>query len=82
MFYNRSEKGLLSLGQDSLLASWTSWDDKLRQKISSSCSSSGSGYSSSNVAHSGKTHWTKKWTCPNLFLANNYVANINVNTEE
>ena len=35
MFYKRSEKGLLSLGQasvTSLLASWTSWDDKLRQK--------------------------------------------------
>ena len=41
MFYNRTEKGLLSLGQaslTSLLALWTSWDDKLRQKISSSCS--------------------------------------------
>ena len=79
MFYKRSEKGLLSLGQGSvtsLLALWTSWDDKLRQKISSSCSASGNGYGYSNVAHSGKTHWTKKWTCTNFFLANNYVENI------
>ena len=79
MFYNRSEKELLTLGQaslTSLLASWTSWDDKLRQKISSSCSASGNGYGSSNVAHSGKIHWTKKWKCTNFFLANNYVANI------
>ena len=63
MFYNHSEKGLLTLGQaslTSLLASWTSWDDKLRQKISCSCSASENGYGSSNVAHSGKMHWTRK----------------------